>query len=280
MRGRTFQCPAAEKSDLRGITEHWNVRPLACYRSFVNAAIIIPSRWASTRFPGKPLAMIAGRSLVQRVWERVAASARAAGAVYIATDDPRIFDHVESFRGKVVMTPEHCATGTDRVAIALNLIEEKEQNRFDQVVNVQGDEPLIDLRSVERVIETLQTATRPDIVTLACPIRDQDEFASRDVVKVVCDLEGNALYFSRAPIPHGARDRALRHIGLYGYQSEAIRRFVTLAPTPLEQAESLEQLRALQNGYKIRVLETSSPHLGVDRPEDVARIEKELAKTR
>jgi len=245
----------------------------------VNAAIIIPSRYASTRFPGKPLAMIAGRSLVQRVWERVAASHRAAGAVYIATDDQRIFDHVQSFRGKVVMTPVRCATGTERVAIALNLIEQKERRRFDQVVNVQGDEPLIDLAAVERVIETLQT-TRSDIVTLACPIRDQDEFASRDVVKVVCDLEGNALYFSRAPIPHGAHDRAFRHIGLYGYQTEAIRRFIALKPTVLEQAESLEQLRALQNGYKIRVLETSAPHLGVDRPEDVARIEKELAKTR
>jgi len=245
----------------------------------VNAAIIIPSRYGSSRFPGKPLTMIAGRSLVQRVWERVAVSRKAAGAVYVATDDQRIFDHVQEFRGKVVMTPEDCATGTDRVALALSLIEKKEGRRFDQVVNVQGDEPLIDLGSVERVIETLQT-TRSDIVTLACPITNQDEFSSRDVVKVVCDLEGNALYFSRAPIPHGGQQRALRHIGLYGYQTAAIRRFITLEPTPLEQAESLEQLRALQNGYKIRVLETSAPHLGVDRPEDVARIEKELAKTR
>lgn len=223
--------------------------------------------------------MIAGRSLIQRVWERVAASSKAAGAVYVATDDQRIFDHVQSFRAKVVMTPEHCTTGTDRVAIALNLIEQKERRRFDQVVNVQGDEPLIDLAAVERVIETLQT-TRSDIVTLACPIRDPEEFASRDVVKVVFDLEGNALYFSRAPIPHGGQNCAFRHIGLYGYQTEAIRRFIALSRTPLEEAESLEQLRALQNGYKIRVLETSAPHLGVDRPEDVARIERELARTR
>lgn len=223
--------------------------------------------------------MIAGRSLIQRVWERVAASSKAAGAVFVATDDQRIFDHVQSFRAKVVMTPEYCATGTDRVAIALNLIEQKERRRFDQVVNVQGDEPLIDLIALDRVIETLQT-TQSDIVTLACPIRDPEEFASRDVVKVVFDLEGNALYFSRAPIPHGGQNRAFRHIGLYGYQTAAIRRFIALRPTPLEEAESLEQLRALQNGYKIRVLETSAPHLGVDRPEDIARIERELARTR
>jgi CMP-2-keto-3-deoxyoctulosonic acid synthetase len=148
---------------------------------------------------------------------------------------------------------------------------------FDQVINVQGDEPLIDMESVDRVIETLQNE-RCDLVTLACPIANDVEFASPDIVKVVLDHQNHALYFSRSPIPHGGSGIALRHIGLYGYQTGVLQRLASLPPSPLEQAESLEQLRALQNGLKIRVLQTGSPHLGVDRPEDVERVEHELAK--
>lgn len=238
--------------------------------------IVVPARWASTRFPGKPLAMIAGTSLIQRVYERASRSLRAA-AVYVATDDARIFSHVTAFGGRAVRPEGEFLSGTDRIAASIALIETIEGTAFDSVVNVQGDEPLIDPASIDRIFEVLSSAS-VDMATLACPIDTDEEYQSRDVVKVVLDAEGNALYFSRAPIPYGGRRLARRHVGLYGYQTPALRRFAATPQSPLELAESLEQLRALQNGLKIRVLETDRPHLGVDRPEDVARVESELAK--
>jgi 3-deoxy-manno-octulosonate cytidylyltransferase (CMP-KDO synthetase) len=237
----------------------------------MRAVIVIPARYGSTRFPGKPLVPIAGLSLIRRVYER-AAQSRLAAAVYVATDDDRILGHVLEFGGKVVRPEGDFQTGTDRIAAAIDLLDES----YDQVVNVQGDEPLIEVGSIERIIETLQTGV--DMATLACPLESDNEYHNRDVVKVVTDLRGDALYFSRAPIPHGSRDLARRHIGLYGYQSSVLHALAAMNPSPLERAESLEQLRALQNGFKIRVLETNKPHLGVDRPEDVARVENELAK--
>jgi 3-deoxy-manno-octulosonate cytidylyltransferase (CMP-KDO synthetase) len=232
----------------------------------MNAAIVIPARWASTRFPGKPLATIAGVSLIQRVYERAILCKRAS-AVYVATDDDRIAEHVASFGGRVVRPRGEYATGTDRIAAALDLLD----GAFDQIVNVQGDEPLIDVASVDEVIDVLQT-TGVDIATLACAL-EPEELNARDVVKVVTALDGDALYFSRAPLA-GAQ----RHVGLYGYQTSVLRRLASLPPSPLERAESLEQLRALQNGLKIRVVQTTKAHLGVDRPEDIARVEAELAK--
>ncbi|HYH09395.1 MAG TPA: 3-deoxy-manno-octulosonate cytidylyltransferase [Thermoanaerobaculia bacterium] len=234
----------------------------------MQSVIVIPARWASTRFPGKPLAPIAGVSLIQRVYERATKSQRAA-AVYVATDDQRIFEHVLAFGGNVVRPEGDFATGTDRIAAAMPLIGEA----FDVVVNVQGDEPLIDIGEVDRCIARVD---RADIATLACPLETEEEFLARDVVKVVVGEDGNALFFSRAPI--GSRDVALRHIGVYAYRREAIERFVSLPQSPLERAESLEQLRALHHGFKIAVSQTPKPHLGVDRPEDVARVESELAK--
>jgi 3-deoxy-manno-octulosonate cytidylyltransferase (CMP-KDO synthetase) len=239
----------------------------------MKAVIVIPARWASTRFPGKPLTPIAGVSLIQRVYERAVQSERA-DAVYVATDDDRIAAHVRGFGGRIVRPEGIFATGTDRIAAAVPLLDET----YDQVINVQGDEPLIDVRSIEMVIEALDRGA--DMATLACPIESDAEFANRDVVKVVADLSGNALYFSRAPIPYGSRVMARRHIGLYGYKSEVLRRLSETPPSPLEVAESLEQLRALQNGFKIHVLHTDKPHLGVDRPEDVLRVEAEIAKLR
>jgi 3-deoxy-manno-octulosonate cytidylyltransferase (CMP-KDO synthetase) len=233
--------------------------------SRMNAAIVIPARWASTRFPGKPLAMIAGVSLIQRVYER-AVQCKRASAVYVATDDDRIANHVASFGGRVVWPRGEFVSATDRIAAALDLLG----GEFDQIVNVQGDEPLIDPDSVAAVIDVLQT-TGVDIATLACALEPGD-LNARDVVKVVTALDGDALYFSRAPMAG-----ALRHIGLYGYQTPVLRRLASLAPSPLERAESLEQLRALQNGLRIRVVQTDRPHLGVDRPEDVARVEAALA---
>jgi 3-deoxy-manno-octulosonate cytidylyltransferase (CMP-KDO synthetase) len=233
----------------------------------MKAVIVIPARWASTRFPGKPLAMIAGVSLIQRVYQRSIQSRRAE-AVFVATDDDRIADQVQSFGGRVVRPAGDFQTGTDRIAAALDLLGDD----YAQVVNVQGDEPLIDIDSVDAVIDVLQS-TGIDIATLASPIENEEERLSRDVVKVVTALSGDALYFTRSPLAG-----AMRHIGLYGYQAIALKRLAALQPSPLEQAESLEQLRALQNGFKIRVVQTNRPHLGVDRPEDVARVEKELAE--
>lgn len=161
------------------------------------------------------------------------------------------------------------ATGTDRIAAAMRLLTEP----ADLIVNVQGDEPLIDIGEVDALIDRMGEA---DIGTLACPLTTNEEFLARDVVKVVIATDGQALYFSRAPI--GSRETALRHIGVYAYRREALERFVALPPSPLELAESLEQLRGLQHGLKIIVLQTSRPHLGVDRPEDVARVESELAR--
>jgi len=211
--------------------------------------------------------MIAGVSLIQRVFERASRSRRAS-AVVVATDDDRIAGHIASFGGRFVRPDGDFQSGTDRIAASLDLLGEA----YDQVINVQGDEPMIDVSAVDAVIDVLQ-ATGVDMATLATPIESDDEWRSRDVVKVVAAINGDALYFSRAPLA-GAQ----RHVGMYGYQTSVLRALASLPPSPLEQAESLEQLRALQNSFKIRVVQTTRPHLGVDRPEDVARVEHELAK--
>ena len=236
----------------------------------MRSVIVVPARWASTRFPGKPLAPIAGVSLIRRVHDRAVQSTRAE-AVYVATDDDRIEQHVREFGGNVLRPHGHFQTGTDRIAAALKLANDS----FDVVVNVQGDEPLIDVQQVDALIDLL-SARETEMATMACPLANDEEFLARDVVKVVVDANDRAIFFSRAPI--GSRDVALRHIGVYAYLRGAIERFVTLPQAPLEQAESLEQLRALHHGFKIAVLRTTKPHLGVDRPEDVARVESELAK--
>lgn len=262
-------------SEARGASAEACAGPVALrWKTSMKAVIVIPARWASSRFPGKPLARIAGTSLIQRVYER-ASRAERADATYVATDDDRIAEHVRSFGGRVVRPEGVFATGTDRIAAALPILGDE----YEKVVNVQGDEPLIDFRSIDEVIAALDLPD-VDMATLACPIESDDEFSSRDVVKVVTDLSGNALYFSRAAIPYGTRSMARRHIGLYGYQTGVLRALARLEPSPLEAAESLEQLRALQNGFKIHVLHTEKPHLGVDRPEDVMRVESELAKLR
>lgn len=208
--------------------------------------------------------------MIQRVHERAVKSSRAS-AVYVATDDDRIERHVRAFGGNVLRPTGDFQTGTDRIAAALRLTE----GAFDVVVNVQGDEPLIDIEQVDALIELLASHDT-EMATMACPLGDDEEFLARDVVKVVVDARDEAIFFSRAPI--GSREVALRHIGVYAYQRSAIERFVTLPQAPLELAESLEQLRALHHGFRIAVLRTTKPHLGVDRPEDVARVESELAK--
>jgi 3-deoxy-manno-octulosonate cytidylyltransferase (CMP-KDO synthetase) len=242
----------------------------------MRSVIVIPARWASTRFPGKPLAPIAGVSLIQRVYDRAIKSQRAS-AVYVATDDDRIEEHVRGFGGRTLRPEGDFQTGTDRIAAALKLAgrEDVAGGDFEVVINVQGDEPLIDIGNVDQLVDLLER-NDTEMATMACPLTTEEEFLARDVVKVVVDERRNALYFSRAPI--GSRETALRHIGVYAYRRAAIQAFVALPQSSLEQAESLEQLRALQRGFKIAVLQTARPHLGVDRPEDVARVESELAK--
>lgn len=241
-----------------------------------NALAVIPARYASTRFPGKPLATIAGRSMVQRVVERVRQAQRISRIV-VATEDERIKSAVESFGGEAIITRRDHRTGTDRVAevathIAANIY-----------VNVQGDEPLIDPGTVDAIIEAMCEDDSIQLATPCTAILQPNDIMDPNVVKVVRDFDGNALYFSRAPIPW-VRDtgsvtaaRHWKHIGLYGYRRDALLEFPTLPPGELERIEQLEQLRWLENGFQIRVVETNYDAVSVDVPEDVERIVKILS---
>ena len=247
----------------------------------MKAVGIIPSRWGSTRFPGKSLVPVAGVPLVVRVVQR-ARLARLLEDVWVATDDPRIADAVRADGARAVMTrPDH-PSGTDRIAEAVS------GSDADVVVNIQGDEPLIDPALVDAVAESLLDPAAPwDMATAATPIADARELWSPDVVKVVRAADASALYFSRAPIPwvRGA-DRPFapvpgehwRHVGLYGYRRPFLERLVATPPCALENLEKLEQLRALAIGGRIKVLECAESGVGVDSPEDVARVEKLLAE--
>ncbi len=238
--------------------------------------VVLPARYGSTRFPGKPLAEIAGRPLVEWVYRR-ALEIRGADAVIVATDDRRIAEAVESFGGNVVMTDKSHRTGTDRVA------EVARSGEHAIVVNLQGDEPIFDPVTVEDLVELLSSDPSTDIATACHPVASDEEYQDPNIVKVVTDREGRALYFSRSPVPSGALVpggfRARRHVGIYAYRRESLFRFTSLEPTPLERAERLEQLRALENGMTIRVIETGQPTVGVDVPGDVKKVEKELGRT-
>ncbi len=239
-----------------------------------NAIVVIPARHASTRLPGKPLAEIAGKPLIQHVYER-AARARGIAEVVVATDDERILAAVRGFGGRAVMTSTNHRTGTDRVAEAVQAFQ------ADIVVNVQGDEPLIPPEVVELVAGTL--ADNPDVpmASVMTRVRSVEERDSSSVVKVVTDRQGYALYFSRYPIPFvrdaGTEYLPFKHLGIYGYRKEFLPRFTQLAPTPLECLESLEQLRALENGYRIRMVETDYDPVSVDTPEDLERVRALMA---
>lgn len=234
----------------------------------------IPARWASTRLPGKPLLPLAGKPMIEHVYRR-AAAAPGLERVVVLTDDERIAGAVEGFGGEVEMTPADCASGTDRIAWAARRWSETRA-----VVNVQGDEPLIDPGVVGRVARHLAEHPEVAVVTLATPALEREE-EDPDAVKVVLDHDGYALYFSRSPIPYRRRPGGaprLKHLGLYGYQRAALLRWAELPPSPLETAESLEQLRALENRIPIRVLLTDRGSPGVDTREDLARVERMLAQ--
>ena len=232
----------------------------------------IPARFGSTRLPGKPLLPIAGRPMIEHVYARVA-RARGLDRVVVLTDDERIARAVEGFGGEWEMTPADCASGTDRIAWAVR--------RWDAaaVINIQGDEPLIDPEGVSRVAAHLAASPGDPIVTLATPAAPE-ELDDPSAVKVVLARDGAALYFSRSLIPHlrqAGGAAPLKHLGIYGYQRQALLALAALPPSPLERSESLEQLRALENGIPIRVLVVEQGSFGVDTAADLEKVERLLA---
>jgi len=239
--------------------------------------IVIPARYASTRMPGKPLLPLAGKPMIQRVFER-ASQAKTASRVMVATDDERIVAAVEGFGGQARMTRTDHRTGTERIAEVAAHIE------GEVFVNVQGDEPLLDPAAIDRAVNSLFEEPPAAIATVAVLIRTPADIMDPNVVKTVLDFEDNALFFSRAPIPW-VRDSAaktharhLKHLGLYVFQRDALLEYPTLPQGELERIEQLEQLRWLENGWKIRVAEVEHDAVSVDVPEDVKKVEALLAK--
>lgn len=238
----------------------------------LSSTVVIPARYESTRFPGKPLARLAGKPMIEHVYRR-AAESRGVSGVIVATDDARIADVVRAFGGQAMMTLASHATGTDRLAeVAAHL-------DCDVVINVQGDEPLVAPEMIEQAIAPFRSDESLQMTSLRSPILRVEDLHDPNVVKVVVDHDDFALYFSRAPIPW-VRDSggttatgAWRHIGLYGYRRTFLPHFAAMAPTALEQLERLEQLRALERGIRIKVLATRFEAIGVDTPADLARVE-------
>lgn len=236
---------------------------------------IIPARFASTRLMGKPLASIGGKPMIQHTYESSLKS-NLLNKVVIAVDDNKVAQVIKDFGGTAVMTPKEIATGSDRIAIAAKQLDDARI-----IVNIQGDEPFIDGRMIDQAIEPLLFDTSVEVTTLAKKIESVDELKSPSVVKVVFDYQNYAMYFSRSPIPF-VRDAKtnferitktdiFKHIGLYAYRKEALLKFALLPRTDLEKIEQLEQLRLLENGMKIKVVETEYESISVDTPEDLER---------
>lgn len=237
---------------------------------------VVPARYASTRFEGKVIAPLSGKPVVMHVYERVLQS-QLISSVVIATEDERVREALQPYHANVVMTRADHPSGTDRVAEVVATLD------ADIVVNVQGDEPLIDPRLIDAAIQPLLDDPEVTMATARRRIQDQEILEDPNVVKVVCDKRGRALYFSRWPVPYvrgQSPDASLgchwEHIGLYVYRKDFLLAYAKIAPTPLEEAEKLEQLRALENGYPIAVVETEYASLGVDTPEDLQRVQQLL----
>lgn len=240
---------------------------------------IIPSRFASTRFPGKPLADIGGKTMVQRVYEQ---ASKVLPTVYVATDDQRIFDEVVRFGGKVVMTSVHHQSGTDRCHEALKTVEAQTGQSFGVVVNIQGDEPFIAPEQIELLCACFENP-KTDIATLVKPIANTDTVFDPNKPKVVLGTQGQALYFSRSPIPYlrgvpqaewHVKHTYYQHIGLYAYKTDVLGQITQIEPSLLEKAESLEQLRWLEHGYHIAVKLTEHASIGIDTPEDLEAVKQ------
>lgn len=239
---------------------------------------IIPARYSSSRFPGKPLAILGGKPVIEHVYRQVSSVME---DVFVATDDQRIYDAVEAFGGKAIMTRSDHKSGTDRICEAL----EKVGGSFDVVINIQGDEPFIQKSQLETVMQCFDDP-RTQIATLGKPFESMEAVENPNSPKIVLDNDGYALYFSRSVIPfvRGKEHEEwlshfpyLKHIGLYAYRSEVLREISKLPQSTLELAESLEQLRWLQNGYKIKVGLTDVETIGIDTPEDLQRAEEKMA---
>ena len=238
---------------------------------------IIPARWDSTRFPGKPLHSIAGKPLLKHVWERCL-RAENLDLVVVATDDMRVASAAFEWGAEVALTSRRHPSGTNRVAEVA-----RKTKQFAYVINIQGDEPLIDHRLIDKIVQKLRSDRKVGVVTAAHPFEDPADACSPHQVKVVLDLRGNALYFSRAPIPAPRNDNRslfLRHQGIYGFRRETLLQFVRWKPSPLERTESLEQLRALENGVTVHVLVTATGSPGIDTPEDATALEQTLARAK
>ncbi len=234
---------------------------------------VIPARYSSTRFPGKPLAKIAGEPMIKHVYRRVK-RVEELDEVIVATDDNRIYSTVKEFGGEVRMTSTTHPSGTDRIAeVARNLDS-------DIIVNIQGDEPLIKKEMIKAAIKPFYGDKSLKVSTLKKKINDKEEINDPDVVKVVTDKKGYALYFSRSLLPYPRKDGAefFKHIGLYVYRRDFLLNFCEMETTLLERVESLEQLRILENGYRIKVVETDYNAIGVDKPEDIKKVEEILRR--
>jgi len=236
---------------------------------------VIPARFHSTRLPGKPLALIAGRTMVEHVYRR-AADAKSIDAVLVATDDTRVANVVDQFGGMAVMTRADHATGTDRLAeVAASLSSEI-------IVNIQGDEPMLESHAIDAVARLLLERPQDEMATLRRRTSDPADLSTPSVVKLVVDADGYALYFTRSAIPYvrpGAPKPVIwRHLGLYAYRREFLLKLASLPSTPLEQAEGLEQLRAMEHGYRISTAETTVDSIGVDTPDDLERV-RQLVET-
>lgn len=244
---------------------------------------IIPARYASTRFPGKPLADIGGKLMIQRVYEQ---ASKVLEHVFVATDDERIKEAVEAFGGKVAMTSADHRSGTDRCAEALQIAQLATNEAFDVVVNIQGDEPFIQPHQLESVMKCFDDP-KTDIATLVKPFAKGDDVTNPNQVKAILNLKGQAIYFSRSPIPYLRNAESevwsnhfeyLKHLGIYAYRSNVLQEITQLPASPLEIAESLEQNRWIENGYVIRVEKTDFESLAVDTPEDLEKIKAYLLK--
>ncbi len=236
---------------------------------------IIPARYASTRFPGKPLVDIGGKTMIQRVYEQCQKS-KSLYKTYVATDDQRIFQHVRDFGGNVVMTSEAHKTGTDRCNEAASIIEKEEKTQIDVLINIQGDEPFIHIEQINLVANCFNNKDT-EIASLAREISTDEDIHNPNMVKVVRNLKKQALYFSRYPIPfyrnsNEDKQKILKHIGIYGYKRDVLSEISKLNTSELEKAESLEQLRWLENGYKITLELTTHESISIDTKEDLLQI--------
>jgi 3-deoxy-manno-octulosonate cytidylyltransferase (CMP-KDO synthetase) len=238
---------------------------------------VIPARYASSRFPGKPLVCLLNKPMLQHTYENTCRNTRL-DEVWIATDDERIGECARSFGAEVMMTPSSCSSGTERLFYALQGRDDLDPDTI--IVNVQGDEPLVDPSVIDQIIDGLEHSDLP-MATAATLLTHEQDYLSRAVVKCVTDRQGSAIYFSRSPLGSwsaccGERPSVRRHLGIYAYRRWFLEKYAKMEPTPLQQAEDLEQLRVLEHGYGIQVVETTHVSIGVDLPEHVAAVENLL----